>query len=65
METADIDMNSYQSMIDPIVNRNFGNRFHHQNGPKFNTPKKCQPEIPSNHHERTVPAQKHWSKTSA
>ena len=33
METADIDMNPSNSMIDPIVNRNFGNAFHHQNGP--------------------------------
>ena len=33
LETDDIDMNSYQSMIEPIVNRNFGNTFYHQNGP--------------------------------
>ena len=26
-------MNPYQSMVDPIVNRNFGNTFYHQNGP--------------------------------
>ena len=33
MDIVDIDMNPYQLMIDPIVNRNFGNTFHHQNGP--------------------------------
>ena len=33
LETADIDMTPYHSMIEPIVNRNFGNTFQHQNGP--------------------------------
>ena len=33
LETDGIDMNPYQSMIDPIVNRKFVNTFHHQNGP--------------------------------
>ena len=33
LETALIDMNPLHSMIDPIVNKNFGNKFHHQNGP--------------------------------
>ena len=33
LETADIDMNPPHSMIEPIVNRNFGNKFQHQNGP--------------------------------
>ena len=30
--TADIDMTTSHSMIEPIVNRNFGNTFQHQNG---------------------------------
>ena len=33
LETSDIDMNPYQSIIEPIVNRYFGNTFHHKNGP--------------------------------
>ena len=33
LETSDIDMTSSPSMIEPIVNRNFGNKFQHQNGP--------------------------------
>ena len=33
LETAEIYMNPSHSMIEPIVNRNFGNIFHHQNGP--------------------------------
>ena len=33
LETEDIEMNPYHSMIEPIVNRNFGNKFHHHNGP--------------------------------
>ena len=33
METEEIYTNTYHSMIEPIVNRNFGNTFHHQNGP--------------------------------
>ena len=33
LETADADMTTYQSIIEPIVNRNFGNIFQHQNGP--------------------------------
>ena len=32
METYDIDINTSQSTIDLIVNRNCGNKFHHQNG---------------------------------
>ena len=32
LETADIDMNPYHSMIETIFNRNLGNEFHHQNG---------------------------------
>ena len=28
-----VDMSTAHSMIEPIVNRNFGNTFHHQNGP--------------------------------
>ena len=31
-QTADIDMNPYHSMIEHIINRNFGNKLHHQNG---------------------------------
>ena len=33
LETAEIDTNSSHSMIEPIVNRKFGNTSHHQNGP--------------------------------
>ena len=33
LETEDIDMNPYHSMIEPIVNMNFGNKFYHNNGP--------------------------------
>ena len=33
LETADIDMNLSHSIIEPIVNKNFLNTFHHQNGP--------------------------------
>ena len=33
LQTADIDMNPSHSMIEPIVNRNFRNTFHHQNVP--------------------------------
>ena len=33
METDDISMTPSWSIIDPIVNRNFGNTFHNQNGP--------------------------------
>ena len=33
LETADVDMNPSQSIIGPIVNRNFLNTLHHQNGP--------------------------------
>ena len=29
LETSDIDMNKYHSMIEPIVNRKFGNTFQH------------------------------------
>ena len=29
LETADVDMNPSHSMIESIVNRNFGNTFHH------------------------------------
>ena len=32
LETVDINMNPYHLMIKPIVNRNFGNTLHHQNG---------------------------------
>ena len=32
IETTDIDMTSSHSMIEPIVNRDFGNQFQHQNG---------------------------------
>ena len=30
--TADIDINPSHSMIEPILNRKFGNTFYHQNG---------------------------------
>ena len=33
LETEDIDMTPYHSMIEPIVNMHFGNKFHHQNVP--------------------------------
>ena len=33
LETADIDMTPSHSMIEPIVNRNFGNTLQYQNGP--------------------------------
>ena len=33
LETADIGMNPSHSMVEPIVNRNFGNTLQHQNGP--------------------------------
>ena len=33
LETADIDSNPPNSIIEPIVKSNFGNTFHHQNGP--------------------------------
>ena len=33
LEKLDIDMNPSNSMIEPIVNRNFGNKLKHQNGP--------------------------------
>ena len=34
-ETADVDIKAsyYSTMIKPIVNRKFGNNFHHQYGP--------------------------------
>ena len=31
LETADLDMSTDHSIIETIVNRNFGNKFHHQN----------------------------------
>ena len=33
IETADIDMNISHSIIEPIINRNFGNTFQHRNVP--------------------------------
>ena len=33
IETKDEDMSKFHSMIKPIFNRNFGNTFHHHNGP--------------------------------
>ena len=35
LETADVDTTAsyYSNMIKPIVNRKFGNNFHHQYGP--------------------------------
>ena len=33
LETADVDMNPPHSIIEPIVNRNFENTFHHHNLP--------------------------------
>ena len=33
IETADININSYQSLIEPIIDRNFKNTFQHHNGP--------------------------------
>ena len=33
LETADIDMSTDHSMIEPTVNRYFVNTLHHQNGP--------------------------------
>ena len=33
LETSDIDKTLPHSMIEPILNRNFGNTFQHQNGP--------------------------------
>ena len=33
IQTADVYMPSHHSMIEPIVNQNFGNKFQHQNGP--------------------------------
>ena len=38
LETADIDMNQYHSIIETIFNRNFGNTFHHKNGPNQRRP---------------------------
>ena len=32
IETLEIDMDSYHSMIEHIINRKFVNKFHHQNG---------------------------------
>ena len=36
LETADVDMSTSHSIIEPIVNQDFGNTFHHQNGPNQN-----------------------------
>ena len=56
LETADIDISTAHSVIEPIANRNFGNTFHHQNGPNQrqhihkNTSQQCQSrsyQIPS------------------
>ena len=33
IEIVDIGMNQHNSIIEPIVNRNFGYKFHHQNRP--------------------------------
>ena len=33
LETVDIYMTPSDSMIKPIANRNFGNTYHHKNGP--------------------------------
>ena len=33
LETVDVCMSTAHSMIEPIVNRNFGNIFDHRNGP--------------------------------
>ena len=33
IETEDIYMNPYHSIIEPIVNNNFGNKLQHHNGP--------------------------------
>ena len=33
LETADVDMSTAHSMIEPIVNLHFGNTFHHHNVP--------------------------------
>ena len=32
LETAGVDISTAHSMIDPILNRNFGNTFYHPNG---------------------------------
>ena len=56
LETADIDMSTAHSVIEPIANQNFGNTFHHHNGPNQhqhihkNTSQQCQSrsyQIPS------------------
>ena len=33
LETEDVEMSTYHSIIETIINRNFVNKFHHQNGP--------------------------------
>ena len=33
LETADVDISTAHFIIEPIVNRNFVNTFHHHNGP--------------------------------
>ena len=33
LEAADVDMSKSHSITDPIVNRNFDNKFHCHNGP--------------------------------
>ena len=33
LDTEDLDMSTAHSIIDPIVNRNFGSTFHHKNLP--------------------------------
>ena len=32
LDTANIEISTTNSIVDPILNRNFGNTFHHQNG---------------------------------
>ena len=67
IETADIDMNPSHSMVESVVNRNFGNKFQNQNGPnqRQHTHKKHQSAVPTQKHYTTVSAQKHWSTESA
>ena len=61
LETAEIDMNPYQSMIEPIVNINFGNTFHHQNVP--NQRQRTNENASQKYHQNT-PIQQYQHKNT-
>ena len=52
LETSDIYMNPHHQMIEPIVNRNFGNTLQHQNEP--NQHQHTNKNISKKHQHRSI-----------